>query len=128
MTIQYTCCSVCGCEFNGVHSGPIFDEEETLWIWLELIDANIIPFDLLVAAKERADRAHAALLSSGHIWTKLPPAPEEIQLEKTSRHSLTGKSGRPRVLSWPSRLPLISAFREHDYPACGVRSRLKTLR
>jgi hypothetical protein len=73
MTIQDTCCSVCGCEFNGVHPDPISDQEENLWIWLELIDANIIPYDLLVAAKERADKARAQQISHGHIWTNLPP-------------------------------------------------------
>jgi hypothetical protein len=73
MTIHDGCCSVCGCEFNGVHPGPIFDEEETLWISQELIDANILPYDLLVAAKERADRARAAQLSCGHIWNEFTP-------------------------------------------------------
>jgi hypothetical protein len=73
MTIEYTSCSVCGCEFNGVHPGPFFDEEETLWIWLELIYANIIPYDLLVAAKERDDRAHAAQLASRHFVHNLTP-------------------------------------------------------
>ncbi len=71
MTIQDKCCSVCGCEFNGVHPDPISDQEENLWIWLELIDANIIPYDLLVAAKERADKARALFLSSGQFLTKM---------------------------------------------------------
>lgn len=71
MTIQDKCCSVCGCEFNGVHPDPISDQEENLWIWLELIDANIIPYDLLVAATERADKARALFLSSGQFLTKM---------------------------------------------------------
>jgi|HubBroStandDraft_1064217.scaffolds.fasta_scaffold777764_1 hypothetical protein len=54
-------------------SGETSYQEENLWIWLELIDANIIPYDLLVAAKERADKARAQQISHGHIWTNLPP-------------------------------------------------------
>ena len=130
MTIQDKCCSVCGCEFNGVHPDPISDQEENLWIWLELIDANIIPYDLLVAAKERADKARALFLSSGQFLTKLALRLEVIQHGYMSRALTNPEVATAMLLRGCPDFHRFRQLCEHDYRAGGrnLVARLSTMR